>query len=262
MKKLYALVTGIFFALIVHAQNPVPSPSFETWSGADPDGWGQSDYVTRSTDAHTGSFAVKGEYSAPFTPILSSSTYGFMTNTRWAYLNFYYKFIQTSSTSISVAVYFDNVDSIMGRATASIATATAAYQSISIPITYTVSTNPSRCRIVIAMPGGASGTYFLIDDISLTMTPLIVNDIKDTGEEITFRILPNPAHSYLTIEKDIAIGSTSSFQLSDLSGRVLRSFAMEGNAMSIDVSDIPKGIYFASIRHDGIIETKKVVISR
>ncbi|MCK4256293.1 T9SS type A sorting domain-containing protein, partial [candidate division WOR-3 bacterium] len=92
--------------------------------------------------------------------------------------------------------------------------------------------------------------------------------IQENETEIihAFRIYPNPSSRYLCLTIP---GSYKSSLLSiyDLSGRLLRSIDLkcvdkEGNAHSIDVSDLPAGIYFIRVETPSKKYIRKIILIR
>lgn len=67
MKKLFLFLVLSFFAISVIAQNVFQNPGFETWSSSLPNNWntlsapiiGNLSAITKTTDSHSGNFAVK-----------------------------------------------------------------------------------------------------------------------------------------------------------------------------------------------------------
>src|SRR5437660_12183587 len=83
-----------------YCQNPVPNPSFENWTtipflGDLPNGWlSDPSIVTKSTDAHSGSFAAKGTVGSSSNPpslTTETSSVGFPISFRPSSFEGYYK---------------------------------------------------------------------------------------------------------------------------------------------------------------------------
>lgn len=257
MKKLYTTLLTLAIGGFTFAQN-VPNSSFETWSGGKPVSWSNSNYITQSTDAHSGTYAVKGEYTGSGTPFLSvGSGNGAPTNTRWNYVNFYYKFNKTGNAAIDVSVYFDNPNYTIGSASSIITTASAGYKAVSIPVSYNLSGNPTDCTIEFSLTGNSSGAYFIIDDVTFSATPLGVNDI---GQQIGFTVFPNPAKTYLKVELERSLNNSTTVQLLDVTGRQVIAAPATAPITTLTTENLPAGMYYVAVKHNGIIETKKVFI--
>ena len=102
------------------------------------------------------------------------------------------------------------------------------------------------------------GTYgrgiwdFVIED-----EPLIsdVNDIiSDTD---LFKVYPTPAQSYLTVEmsKHITV-----LNLTDISGRKVKSFQLSEQKTSLDVSDLARGVYILNGEYEGQVFGRKIIL--
>lgn len=259
MKKFYVTLLTFAFVGCAFAQN-IPNSSFETWSGGDATGWTNSDYVTQSTDAHTGTYAARAEYTGSGSPTLSvGSGNGTPTTTRWGYLNFYYKFNKTGNANITVSLYMDNPNFTIGQAATTISTGSSTYKAISIPISYNLSGNPTLCTIDMFLNGSSQGSYFIVDDVTFSATPLALND---AGQYIPFSVFPNPAQSWIKINLEKTADVNTTLQLLDVTGRELKLETLTGEVTLLDVSDLPQGLYYVAIKHNGAIETKKIVIER
>lgn len=76
-----------------------------------------------------------------------------------------------------------------------------------------------------------------------------------------FIIYPNPASNTITIELDGNQQATV-FELSDALGRTLQTINLNNNITTLNISNLPIGVYAASIIRDGKRITKKLVINR
>jgi hypothetical protein len=75
-------------------------------------------------------------------------------------------------------------------------------------------------------------------------------------DPFTLELMPNPAKDRLTIRTDYELGRLS-VHIVNAYGVDVRSFAMDKQA-TIDVSDLPSGVYFVNVI-GGKVVTKKVV---
>ena len=76
-------------------------------------------------------------------------------------------------------------------------------------------------------------------------------------DPFTLELMPNPAKDRLTIRTDYELGRLS-VHIVNAYGVDVRSFAMDKQA-TIDVSDLPSGVYFVNVIGGKVI-TKKVII--
>ena len=82
--------------------------------------------------------------------------------------------------------------------------------------------------------------------------PTIVND-----QTFNVEIYPNPAQSVLNFSSDYEYGKLSVLIL-NAQGQEVKKFAFSGSR-TIDVSELPSGIYFVKVL-GGTMITKKIVI--
>ncbi|HZK76153.1 MAG TPA: T9SS type A sorting domain-containing protein [Candidatus Kapabacteria bacterium] len=74
-------------------------------------------------------------------------------------------------------------------------------------------------------------------------------------------ITPNPANGEVQINFFKATSTPVSYQVMDALGQMRLSGAKKGNAISLDVSLLPPGIYFfRATTDDGFAVTRKVVV--
>lgn len=70
-------------------------------------------------------------------------------------------------------------------------------------------------------------------------------DLNELEKEAAFGVYPNPATSTISIAMD-AFTSGSTFTMTDLSGKAIRTFTLENNGQTIDISDLNTGVYFVN----------------
>ncbi len=92
-------------------------------------------------------------------------------------------------------------------------------------------------------------------DIGTTFPSTMAPEIS---EKPKFSVYPIPTGSTLKIT--YSFNGIISNRLVDLSGVVMHSDQMQGTT-TIDVSGYPNGIYFLQIQGEGILETRKIIIS-
>lgn len=95
--------------------------------------------------------------------------------------------------------------------------------------------------------GGYNGTNSDIIGIDsfLVDRPLKVNDFFASN----FTMYPNPASSQLNLSS--TAGTTmKNAQITDLNGRVVKSFALSGIEAQLNVSDLNSGVYFVTIENE------------
>jgi hypothetical protein len=260
MKKFYTLFTCSLFTAFLMAQNPVPNPGFESWIGPQPENWFNSTAITQSTDKHSGTYAAKGEKTnGGSDPQLSAgSGNGFSVNSRYTYINFYYKFNKVGNESIEVSLYMDNPSFTIGQASATISTATSVYKAFSAQISYTGSGNPTDCTVDILINNAPVGSYFIIDDVSLSTSPLGVEEVQKDVPVLD--VYPNPASSFLKINFPGGFQTeNATIDITNILGQQLKQAPLSALS-SIDISDLANGNYIVALKSDEMILTRKIQV--
>jgi hypothetical protein len=114
-------------------------------------------------------------------------------------------------------------------------------------------TNDSLRALVYGIICGGSGSYYYLK----RLTP--VGIIEQNGKEKEWYLFPNPAVDEVNVIFP-AITQILNFQLIDINGRLVIGKGFTTTA-SINLMDVPKGIYTALIRGNNINSTKRVVIT-
>ena len=110
--------------------------------------------------------------------------------------------------------------------------------------------------------------FFNIDgayvfDISMELTPLDVGT-EDINEDLGVKIFPSPASTLINVDLNLENFSEAvSIELMDVSGNKLRQFNytnIQKDRLSIDVSDLPGGMYLVNVRTKDGMTSKKVTV--
>ena len=102
------------------------------------------------------------------------------------------------------------------------------------------------------------GTYGRgIWDFVIEEEPLIsnVNDIASAAD--IFKVYPSPAQTYLMVELS---ENVEVLNLTELSGRQVKSFQVSGEKTTLDVSNLPRGMYILSGQYEGRTFGKKIIL--
>lgn len=100
------------------------------------------------------------------------------------------------------------------------------------------------------------------DTFSLKLIRGEITSVKEIANLSKFlSVYPNPASDVLNINLDAAAGNIATYQLIDVTGRLLLNGNAENNAFSLNVDGVNPGLYFVNITlKDGSVATKRVVI--
>jgi hypothetical protein len=111
--------------------------------------------------------------------------------------------------------------------------------------------------------------YFDMTDLTwyyTTATPMVrmnfdpsvgVNEVEDN---LGLRVFPNPANEVINISLNKEVSAT--ITLLDVSGKVVRTQALNGISTSINTASLNSGVYFVTINDGTSVSTKKVVIKK
>lgn len=97
---------------------------------------------------------------------------------------------------------------------------------------------------------------YFIDDVSVTVdTTIGINEL----EEVKFDVYPNPSKGAIIVETE-QIYATTTFQLVDITGRIIFSVSLSSTKTAINLSALSPGIYAALLfQNDAVISRKKIV---
>lgn len=118
-----------------------------------------------------------------------------------------------------------------------------------------------------------SGTWynFAAQEGTLMIRPLFrypqdifVSSKNIMKSELSWDIYPNPSNSFFSLNVSRLQGQNYLLNISDITGRSLRNLVVEGESLSLDVSDLNSGLYLISLINTGSgqVSSKKLIISR
>ena len=272
----------------------LPNNNFENWdsTGVDQaDGWfslnkflaisGNSQNVFKSTDANTGSYALKMvtdtfNLGARDTfSLITTGTFGTnglkggfpsgTTATRPDKFSFYYKYSPgKAGDSANAAVWIrkngKSVDSAIAHLPAA---ASYTLYELNIPgktagDTINIAFSSSN---VEGKHGAAIGSTLLVDDLSFSVITGI-DEIANTGD---YKLYPNPAKGnvYIKYQKHDA-GPVDVVLFNSLGQEVISKKVFVGsndnNSYMIETSSLPSGLYFYSVKSGSETRNGKLVI--
>src|SRR5690606_26676946 len=86
-----------------------------------------------------------------------------------------------------------------------------------------------------------------------------VNEITNQQNNIT--VYPNPARQYVTVDIE-KIKKNASISMYDIHGREVKNIETNQAKTTIDISDLPNGVYMMRLNLDGVIYTKRWSVVR
>jgi hypothetical protein len=257
-----------------------PNTDFENWTtveSLEPDNWwtpnfaliNQTPCVTQSTDAYSGNYALRIEN------VLSAGldTIGFASNGYFINEDFaggmpvlqnpvkvtgYYKYNPVGNDTALVGVFSSKYNASLGyseRLDSSLVklTATNIYTYFEVPLYY--NSWPIADTLNITFASGnfqydtsllVPGSVLLVDDIEVIYNPVGFEDVNLIASE---QVYPNPANNVLYI-KMLNDALNQTFKLFDAKGALVfegNCQYQQGMTASIDISEVPQGLYFYQI---------------
>jgi beta-glucanase (GH16 family) len=114
--------------------------------------------------------------------------------------------------------------------------------------------------IFLCNPNSNTNNIYYFDNIkSLSTNNLAVANF-DLGASYAIKITPNPANQFFSVNFPYEIG-VKEIVINDASGRIVLQKNLNGNEdkLTIDISNIPTGIYLLSLKSDKNIWTNKMI---
>lgn len=295
MRQMLILFLGLFICTFTSFAQ-IPNASFESWTGANPDGWITSNSppsitnITKSTVAHSGSSAVRGDValiipSPPVViqPILQTGTdgKGFPYTQRPVALNGWYQFSPAAGSNdqfyVNALLLKGGLNGkAVGAAVGTYTAAATSYRQFSIPFTYLATDTPDTCVIQIQLlgPSGSAsphqGSYFIVDDLAFGA---LATSVSESSVPTGFRLeqnYPNPFNPSTAISYQLPEVSHVSLKVFNILGAEAATLVKEQKAagrytVNWNASSLPSGVYIyelqiSSERGENFRETKRAVL--
>ena len=234
--KLHAvlLVGGAFLTALSHAQ--ITNGGFEAWTDDLPDNWitNNSDPlglypISKSTEAHAGSFAVRGEVvlsdvsGDPYPPVLQrfeepmSGTPGELSG--------WYRFnpVAAGDQMTASVTLLDGDNGLVAIGVRSFSNAQPDYAQFYVPLDYSIGNgNPAikaNFAFGLAPATSSAGSWFLLDDIAFQGTA----SIAEAGRFIPFVGVPypQPVNDVVHLKLDMPMAGRIRVEVLDALGRTV-----------------------------------------
>ncbi|UPT67373.1 MAG: T9SS type A sorting domain-containing protein [Sphingobacteriales bacterium JAD_PAG50586_3] len=243
--------------------------------------------VTKPADADLNSFGLDTD-TVPGLMIygsISSETAGTAYTQRPTGLQFWYKYTPVNGDSAGFLVQLTKWDNIqqeqilVGQGAISMKDVVTTYTLGDVPIVYEEAIEPDSLFIILFSSfdalhllgsnlttiSGQPGSTLIVDDIAIlgVDTP---NAIKDNAAAaFDFTVYPNPASTTLNFKCNnytFAQGALT-FDVIDLTGRVVQSVSFNNTQTTTDVSTLAAGMYIYRLTDKtGILKTGKFNVAR
>ncbi|MEO7080549.1 MAG: hypothetical protein ABIY71_03440 [Flavobacteriales bacterium] len=274
------LFSAVLCAGLVHAQNPLPNPGFETWSGGDPVGWNTNnevvtgDPLTQNGEGHGGSSAARGTYlglySWPILNTVDAANQPLPVTQTYERFTFYYKLQLTSAqgTEIftAVAAFTDAGGNVVGQAFRLFERTenTGTWTYASNPI-YNAGPVPTGVKVDFSLtgPDAVVGSYFVVDDVALENGTAGVEELEQGA--VWSAAYPVPANH--EVNMPFALGQATPVEIAvlDALGRTVRTLDLGMMAPGrykevLDVQGWSAGTYTAVLRTASGVRSQLVVV--
>lgn len=122
--------------------------------------------------------------------------------------------------------------------------------------------NRGNCEVVIVVINTTTGEIMNAAKVAPAAN---YSSIEETDNNMDVSLFPNPASDYVQLIVSTDKASTSSTQIINSVGQVVMSNASQTlskgeNQLSINIQDLPKGLYFVNVTIDGKTVSKKLTI--
>lgn len=266
-------------------QAQISDPGFENWDSVDngsfknylPAGWGdfinQSCVmenkpwaVTRTNDAHSGSYAIQLKNIALETPMAA----GLMSmsgkpdefnnkipvTTRHTKLEGYYKYSSPGNDTFRINVLMTKGDQFVGFAEYNQTKKTDTYTKFSIPVIYTSTATqiPDSAVIIISAGSGevfTEGTTLVLDDINFNLSSGLETPHELKAE---INVWPNPASGFINLALTGELKGLVNVEIVNLLGQTIKhiQYATHRNELQdiISLDGLAKGLLFIKITDD------------
>jgi hypothetical protein len=268
-KKLAFLALLVSMTLSAASWAQIPNAGFEAWTANEPDGWATSNAapvytnVTKSTTAHSGSAAIKGEAVQVSIAVLAGAIQsgvggeGFPYTGRPAAITGWYQFNSVGGDrfGVNVSLFKGGIDgTLVATAATADPTTRTSYTQFSATFIYFTADTPDTCiaQFSVALPTSVAtthaGSYFLLDDLAFSGTSA-VEEARETP--LSFALeqnYPNPFNPTTQIKYSIPATGPVRLTVHNLLGQTVATLVNQTksagqHSLSFNASGFPSGMY-------------------
>jgi len=267
----------------LHSQ--IPNAGFENWDASgNPLDWVVSNAppsyitVTKTSDAHSGSWAVEGNVFA-FSPVNVPPTLysgeegaqGIPINFRPATLDGYYKLVSAGGDYLQIQALLYKNNAPIGSGIKEL-NAAGSYTQFNCDITYFTADVPDTVLILITASNSSFftnvGTKIFVDDLSWGSTTDITNPSEQIPQEFNLeQNYPNPFNPTTRIKYSLPVDARVQIIVYDILGKEVAELVDEYKPtgyyeLDFNASELASGIYFYKIQAGRFVETKKMILMK
>jgi hypothetical protein len=281
--KFFSKFIAIFIATLATAtmaMAQIPNAGFETWSNASgynaPMEWDNLNTMTTTTGVYTCTKGTPGSVGTSYLKLVSKNVAGmgvmpgmavsgmidmatlqpmsgFAYTQRPTALTGKWQHMASGADEGHIVIEFTRWNAAMGMrmpvgsAMRMLGGMAMSWADFTIPIVYTSTEMPDSCTITLSASGTTpvAGSYLYVDALAFTGVTVATEKLTAMGD---FKVFPNPAMTYISIDKTAIQGSITELSIIDLQGKTIETLdANTVNWDNVDVVSLPKGNYFIKI---------------
>jgi len=288
MKRIFLLSMFAFLLSFTLLAQNVPNGGFESWTNGNPDNWFGDNVltiavpITQSSIAHSGSSSVKGTVVSYIAGILApviqsgSNAHGFAVSQRYKTVTGYYQFSPLSGDRLGLNFNLLKSGTFIANGAAMITASASGWSQFNIDFNYFTSDIPDTCILQILIDGPSAngkdyhvGSYFLLDDVSLSGTATSVNDKNIIPAKFSLeQNYPNPFNPSTKIQYNLPENSFVSLKVYNIIGKEVANLvngvvAAGTHEVLFDASGLNSGVYFYTIRTgNNFVQTRKMILMK
>jgi hypothetical protein len=290
------LIIFSFVFISVKAQNPIPNPGFESWTGNVPNGWAApanipqsgTEPVMKSPEAYSDSWAVRGivlnAFGVPYPPVLMTGTAAnsyFPVSANHSVFSCFFKFSPEGGDRLYIQIVFSN-PSIPGGGEGNAfvtITNTQIFEKLEIPIEYDPQNPPgwhasqASITITIAPQQGQTphiNTWFLLDHFTFDNLPIVtsVKEINNIPSNLELQQnYPNPFNPTTNIRFELPEESFVNLTIYNVQGEEIDQLINEKLSAGTynahwNAAGLPSGMYVYTLRVENTFISRKMILMK
>ena len=292
--KFVIIIAVLLFSVNIFAQNEIPNAGFENWPNLDPDLWTSTNgilgtNVTKTDDAHSGSWAAKGEVISaviggfPYPPGLfagKQTTPGcclpFPISQNYETFTGYYKsHVEGEDLGLGIIVTLHDVNFQLVAFGQGGFFVSNSFEQFTILMDYSLGNGNQAEFATIEFALGsdgnevAYGSWWIVDDLTFegNVSSVDLVDATNPSEFSLHQNYPNPFNPSTNINFSVPEESFVTLKVYNVQGKEIADLVNEnlstGNYnVNWDASALPSGVYVYMLRAKDIYLSRKMILMK
>jgi hypothetical protein len=118
--------------------------------------------------------------------------------------------------------------------------------------------HPNATKRAIFFTSANNGYVVGNDNVILKYTEVSAIG-EQQSKELAFEVFPNPCRDQLTLRIQISDTRKAKSEIIDISGCVVKSMELQGQENTIEISDLPAGVYFIKLQTEDAVGVQKFI---